>query len=235
MRNQRAVIAATSLTAACGLLVAVAVFGADDPEPETPHAIVVSPTRTRPASPSSPVQPGWQVIDDPHAGLRYEVPPDWSPAPDTETLEASNGAVLGHLVDYGTYLCQGAEYGRAFTGTGRVDGDPAKVATELAAAIAADQYSDGSQTAKVTLSRPTPVVRDGSRGTLIRAEATATDTDTDPCASDRGTITVIALATPAGTSVMVTGADTDDHNATNAPLAPAETLRAVTDSVRPRG
>ncbi|WP_035306382.1 hypothetical protein [Actinokineospora inagensis] len=233
MRNQRVAIAALSLVVAAAAVGVVAVLDSGDDDSDLPRVTAVSPTRTRAAAPVSPRLPGWQVVDDPLAGLRYEVPAGWSLAPESETLESSNGAVLSHLTDFGTYLCEGAEYGRAFTGSGRVDGDPTKVATELAAAIAADQYSDGTQTAKVTLSRPTPLVRDGARGALIRADAEASeDEDADKCASKRGVVTVIALAVSGGTSVVVVGADTDDRGP-DAPLAPGDDLRAMTDSVRP--
>ncbi|GAA3042055.1 hypothetical protein [Actinokineospora globicatena] len=235
MRNQRAVIAALSLAAAGAVLASVTLFGSTADDEGAPHVTAVPPTRTRAASPASPTRSGWQVVDDTEAGLSYEVPPNWALAPDTETLESSSGTVLTHLADFGTYLCQGAEYGRAFAGSGRVDGDPAEVATEVAAAIAADQYSDGTQTAAVTLSRPTPVVRDGARGTVIRADAEVKAGEVaDSCASTRGVVTVVALATPVGTAVMVVGADTDDRGPT-VPVADAGELRGITDSVRPRG
>ncbi|MBM7775888.1 hypothetical protein JOD54_006092 [Actinokineospora baliensis] len=234
MRTQRAAVAALSLAAAVAVLATVAVLRSHEDDPDAPHVTAVPPTRTRPAAPASPNLPGWQVVDDDAAGLRYEVPSNWALAPETETLESSSGAVLTHLADFGTYLCQGAEYGRAFAGSGRVDGDPAEVAAELAAAIAADQYSDGSQTAKVTLSRPTPIVRDGARGTLIRADAEVTAGEVaDRCASTRGVVTVVALATAAGTAVVVLSADTDDRGDT-APTASGDDLRGMADSVRPR-
>ncbi|RLK62087.1 hypothetical protein [Actinokineospora cianjurensis] len=235
MRNQRVAIAGLSLAVVGVVLGAVVLVGAGEDESGAPRVTAVPLTRTRAASPASPSRAGWQVVDDADTGLRYEVPSEWALAPDSETLESSSGTVLGHLTDFGTYLCQGAEYGRAFSGSGRVDGDPAEVATEVAAAIAADQYSDGSQTAKVTLSRPTPVVRDGARGTVIRAEAEVmADAVADRCASTRGVVTVVALATSVGTAVVVLGADTDDRGPA-VPLADPDALRGITDSVRPRG
>ncbi|PPK67414.1 hypothetical protein V5P93_005554 [Actinokineospora auranticolor] len=231
MGIQRVTVAAISLAAVGGLLATVSLLGGDD-DHGRPNAVEVAPTQTRAASPRSAAVPGWQVVEDGGSGVRYEVPPDWALAPEAETLESSSGTVLGHLTDFGTYLCQGAEYGRAFSGSGRVDGDPADAAAELAAAIAADQYSDGSQTAKVTLSHPTPLVRDGARGTLVHAEAEVVADDVaDRCASTRGVVSVIALATAEGTSVVVFGADTDDRGE-DVPLASSDDLRAIADSVR---
>ncbi|WP_285504262.1 hypothetical protein [Actinokineospora sp. NBRC 105648] len=236
MRTPRAAVTAISLVAVTGLLTAVALLVTGSDDAGTPPATAVAPTKTRSASPGTPRTPGWQVVDDTAAGLRYEVPPGWALAPEEETLESSNGVELGHLADFGTYLCQGAEYGRAFSGSGTAEGEPATAAAELAAAIAADQYSDGSQTARVTLSRPTPVVRDGLRGAVVRADAEATADDVaDRCASTRGTVTVVALATPTGTAVVVLGADTEPRGTDRAPLASGEDLRTMTDSVRPLG
>ncbi|WP_139190514.1 hypothetical protein [Actinokineospora iranica] len=237
MRNQRAAVTAAALVLAATVIAGFLLLGSGGDESGEATATAVAPTSTRAASPRPPRNPGWQVIDDPAAGLRYEVPPDWSLAPDTESLESSSGVELGHLADFGVYLCQGAEYGRAFSGSGVVPGavDPAEAAAELAAAIAADQYSDGSQTARVTLSRATPLVRDGARGALVRAEAEATADDVaDRCASTKGEITVVALATEAGAAVVVLGADVEPGADSAAPTVAVEQLRAVTDSVRLR-
>ncbi|WP_181399999.1 hypothetical protein [Actinokineospora spheciospongiae] len=236
MVGRRLAVGATALVLVASAFVAVGVFGSatDDPA-DLPSATSVSSTRTREAASEEARNPGWQVVVDGQAQLTYELPPEWALAEDTESLESSNGVRLGHLADFGTYTCQGAEYGRAFSGSGVAEGVPADAAAELAAAIAADQYSDANQTARVTLSRATPVVRDGVRGSVVRADAETTTDSADACAGVRGTVVVVALATGVGTSVVVLGADTVPGEALGPDTVEAGDLRAITDSVRPRG
>jgi hypothetical protein len=229
VRNQRAAISAISLAVVGGGIAGVALLGPpDQPVVSTPP----KPTATRPAEPVAPRTAGWQVITDPRASLTYEVPPGWTLAEGTESLESSSGVELGHLADFGPYVCQGAEYGRAFSGSGVTDGDPRETAAELAAAVAADQYSDGSQTAKVQLSPPTPITRDGARGTVVRAAAKV-GADTDRCAGTEGTVVVVALTAKVGTSVVVLATDT--RATPTAELVSPATVRTITDSVRPSG
>ncbi|MDQ3405203.1 MAG: hypothetical protein M3548_17730 [Actinomycetota bacterium] len=233
MRNQRALAGAIALTLAGSAIAAIVLVGPGD-APRTDLAITSPPppTDTRTPAREPAENPGWQVIKDPEAGVGYEVPREWTLAEDSQTVESSSGVELHHLADFGTYLCQGAEYGRAFSGSGIAVGtDREETASELAAAVAADQYSDGSQTARVTLSRPRPLIRDGVQGTLVRAEAEATAGD--PCASTTGTVTVVALSTPAGISVVVVAADTDGGAQPDAQLVGEDTMDLIGDSVRP--
>ncbi|MGH3862094.1 hypothetical protein [Actinokineospora sp.] len=232
MRIQRAAIGAISLAVLAGAIATVSTLGSAD-EHRTEVSEPPRPTATREAEPAVPTVPGWQVVTDETAALTYEVPPGWTLAEGTETLESSSGVELGHLADFGPYLCQGAEYGRAFSGSGLTHGDPGDTATELAAAVAADQYSDGSQTAQVTLSPPTPITRAGARGTVVRADAAVTAESADHCASTKGTIVVVALSTAAGTSVVVLAADADTGSTPSAPLVSPDEVRTITESVRP--
>lgn len=234
VRNQRAAIGAISLAVVSGAIVAVSTLGSAD-EHQTEVSEPPRPTATREAEPVVPNTPGWQVVSDETAALTYEVPPGWTLAEGTETLESSSGVELGHLADFGPYLCQGAEYGRAFSGSGLTHGDPGETAAELAAAVAADQYSDGSQTARVALSPPTPITRDGVQGVIVRADAEVTAESADHCASTKGTIVVVALSTGAGTSVLVLAADADTGSTPSAPLVSPAEVRTITDSVRPSG
>ncbi len=227
-------VATGALVLVAGAFAVVGVLSPAGPDSgDLPSATSVASTRTREAAPEVPVNQGWRVVLDPRARLSYEVPGDWVLAEDDQSLESSSGVRLGRLADYGTYLCQGAEYGRAFSGSGVAAGPPERAASELAAAIAADQYSDASQTARVTVSRATPVVRDGARGVLVRADAEAAESG-DQCVGSRGTVTVVALATPAGTGVVVVATDTEAGRARGPePVAQAD-LKKITDSVRPR-
>jgi hypothetical protein len=184
---------------------------------------------------AAPDPAGWQPVVNQDARLSYDVPPDWEVAPDDESLTTSNGVKLEHLADWGRYTCQGAEYGRAFAGSGVAQSDqkPGKAASELAAAIAADQYSDGHQTAAVKVSKPQPTSVRGVQGAIVHAEATLTDA-ADGCAGAKGTVTVVALATPAGNSVFVIGGDVapGPEEPAPAPLASPQLLTTIVDSLR---
>jgi hypothetical protein len=167
------------------------------------------------------------------AKLAFDIPPDWQPAADDESLTTSNGVRLDHLVDWGPYTCQGAEYGRAFAASGVAPNDrkPNRAASELAGAVAADQYSDGHQTASVKVDRAQPLTKDGVEGSIVRAEATLTDS-TDRCAGSKGTITVVALPTSAGNSVFVIGADVTAGPEEPTPLADAQRIDSIVSSLR---
>jgi hypothetical protein len=173
------------------------------------------------------------TITNPEARLAFDITADWEPAEDDETLTTSNGVKLDHLVDWGSYTCQGAEYGRAFaaSGVGPNDRKPARAASELAAAVAADQYSDAHQTAAVKVSKPQPLSKDGAEGAIVHAEASL-PTSSDPCAASKGTVTVVALPTSAGNSVFVIGADVTAGPQQPTPLADPEAVNTIVGSLR---
>jgi hypothetical protein len=175
----------------------------------------------------------WQPVTDPATHLAYEVPPDWQLADQEESLTTSNGVRLGHLADWGPYTCQGAEYGRAFAASGVTPNDrkPGRAAAELAAAVAADQYSDGHQTAAVKVTKAQPTTINGAQGAIVHAEATLTGS-TDPCASSKGTVTVVAVPTPAGNSVLVVAADATPGPQQPTPLAEPSRLDGIVRSLR---
>nr|CTQ92009.1 hypothetical protein [Kibdelosporangium sp. MJ126-NF4] len=177
----------------------------------------------------------WQAVSDTEAKLTFEVPPDWELADDDESLTTSNGVKLGHLADWGRYTCQGGEYGRAFAASGvaQPDRKPGKAAAELAAAVAADQYSDGHRTAAVNVGKPQSLAVDGAQGAMVRAEAALPQVDeTDECTSSKGTITVVALTTAAGNSVLVIAADSVPGPDQPTPLADPARLEAIVKSLR---
>jgi hypothetical protein len=175
----------------------------------------------------------WQRVGDPATQLAYEVPPDWELAETDESLTTSNGVKLGHLADWGRYTCQGAEYGRAFAASGVTPNDrkPAKTAGELAAAVAADQYSDGHTTAAVKVGKPQLTTIDGAPAAVVRAEATLSE-PTDQCAGSKGTVTVVALTTGAGNSVLVVTADSIPGPEQPTPLADPQRLDSIVKSLR---
>ena len=196
-------------------LVGIAIVTIDDSAEELAET-GPEPAGPPPAAPAAPAaggipgrpRQGWQLITNPAAVIGYQVPPDWQVADPEESLLSSNGVQLGHLADWGAYACQGAEYGRAFVasglaGTNSLDG----TANALAASVAADQYSDGAQTASVRLTAPTPVTASGAQGVLVRATAAST-AGANQCTASEGTITVLVLPTRAGNAVLVIGADT---------------------------
>ncbi|MET0234547.1 MAG: hypothetical protein ABW224_07900, partial [Kibdelosporangium sp.] len=191
-----------------------------------PAALFDEPAATAPNT-------SWQEVTNPATQLAYQVPPDWELADQDESLTTSNGVRLGHLADWGTYTCQGAEYGRAFAASGVAPNDrkPGRAAAELAAAVAADQYSDSHQTAAVQVGKAQPATIDGTQGAIVRAEATLSKS-TDPCASTRGTVTVVAVPTAVGNSVLVVAADATPGPQQPTPLAEPERLDAIVSSLR---
>lgn len=188
------------------------------------------------AAAAAPPHDSWQPVNDTTAKLAFDVPPDWELADEDESLTTSNGVKLGHLADYGLYTCQGAEYGRAFAASGvaQPDRKPGKAAAELAAAVAADQYSDGSRTASVKVERPQPLAVGGAQGAVVRAEATVPDAgdETDECTGSKGTVTVVALPTAAGNSVLVIAADSVAGPDEPTPLADPARLEGIVKSLR---
>ncbi|MFC0108910.1 hypothetical protein [Kibdelosporangium aridum] len=182
---------------------------------------------------AAPPHDTWQTVTDAVAKVSYDVPPDWELADAEESLTTSNGVKLGNLVDWGRYTCQGAEYGRAFTASGLAQPDrrPGKAAAELAAAVAADQYSDGHRTAAVNVGKPQPLSVEGGQGAVVQADATLPDS-TDQCTGSKGTVTVVALATQAGNSVVVVAADAVPGAEEPTPLADPARLDAIVKSLR---
>ncbi|WP_132120398.1 hypothetical protein [Actinocrispum wychmicini] len=225
-RSKRLLItigAVAALLAAGGISAASLVNRHAPAEPE-PRIVEAAP----------PMAPDTHTVTNPAAKLSFDVTADWEPADDDETLTTSNGVELDHLVDWGPYTCQGAEYGRAFAGTGVAPNDhkaaPGRIAADLAAAVAADQYSDGHQTAAVNVAKPQPLTVDGAQGATVHAEATLIRSG-DPCAGVKGTITVIALPTSAGVSVFVIGADLTPGPQQPTPLLQADRVSTIADSL----
>jgi hypothetical protein len=223
----------TRLLITLGAVVALLVVGGiaaasffrhdSDPAPEVAEA-------------SPPLRTDAHTITNDTARLAFDVPAGWEPAEEDEELTTSNGVKLDHLVDWGSYTCQGAEYGRAFVASGiaPTDRKPTRAAAELAAAVAADQYSDGHQTAAVKVSKPQPMSKDGAEGAIVHAEATLANS-ADPCASTKGTVTVVALATSAGNSVLVVGADVTPGPQQPNQLADQAQLDGIVSSLRVTG
>jgi hypothetical protein len=185
------------------------------------------------AEASPPLRTTAHTITNDAAKLAFDIPDGWEPADEAEELTTSNGVKLDHLVDWGSYTCQGAEYGRAFVASGvaPTDRKPTRAASELAAAVAADQYSDGHQTAAVKLGKPQQMSKDGVDGAIVHAEASMPNS-TDPCASSKGMVTVVALATSAGNSVFVVGADVTPGTEQPTPLADTGQLNDIVSSLR---
>lgn len=184
----------------------------------------------------APALTGLITVTNPDARLAFDIPADWELADTEESLTTSNGVRLGHLADWGRYTCQGAEYGRAFAASGvaATDRKPGRIASELAASVAADQYSDGHQTAAVKVSKPQPMTANGVQGSVVHAEATLSGS-TDHCAASKGTITVVAVPTPAGNSVLVVGADAVAGPEQPTPMAEPERLNSIVASLRVTG
>lgn len=198
----------------------------------TRHATTPAEPEVYEAAPK--LQPDTHQVANPESLLTFDVSADWEPADNDETLTTSNGITLSHIVDWGPYTCQGAEYGRAFAGSGvtpMTDRKAGKVAAELASSVAADQYSDGDQTAAVRITKRQSVARDGVEGALVEAEATV-PSSADPCAGTKGTVTVVALPTSVGLSVFVAGTDVTPGPEEPTPLLPADHVDTILASLR---
>jgi hypothetical protein len=209
-RRASLAIAVAALVLALAGIAIVTIDHSAEELAETAPATVPPPPAAAPPPAGTPGDPDtdWQLITNPAAVIGYRVPPDWQVADPGESLLSSNGVQLGHLADWGTYACQGAEYGRAFVASGLTASNSLHgTANALAASVAADQYSDGAQTASVRLTPPTTVTASGTTGVLVRATASST-AGADRCTASEGDITVLALPTRAGTAVLVIGADT---------------------------
>jgi hypothetical protein len=225
-RSTRLLIAISAVAAllAAGGIAAASLFTRHATTPAEPEVYEAAP---RP-------QPDLHQVANPEALLAFDVSADWEPADNDETLTTSNGVDLSHIVDWGPYTCQGAEYGRAFAGSGvapATDRKAGKVAADLASSVAADQYSDGDRTAAVRITKRQPVARDGVEGALVEAEATV-PSSADPCAGTRGTVTVVALPTSAGMSVFVAGTDVTPGPEEPTPLLPADHIVSILASLR---
>jgi len=220
--------------------IVVANSGSDDTSAQNPPPSMVSaltttgshtqPSTSKPSAPAdheTPVVPGYQVVVASDLDAAYDVPADWTVAPDGKVggFGAPPNAVTGKgLATEGKSYCPGSTRTVAFL-TGSTDTDSATAATELGTRTAKIAYTNSPGG---TPSPPQPLSSlDGSQQGMF-VETTGTATKVNPgCATD---FSVYTFATPTdnGSFVMVIAADTGVPNAVDAATA----MRIFT-SIRP--
>ncbi|WP_454194681.1 hypothetical protein [Nocardia sp. Marseille-Q1738] len=193
------------------------------PAPATKSAPTTTAGR---ASDKTPLIPGFQVVVAPDNGAAYDVPADWTIAPQ-DTIGG-----FGHPPDTvagkgyaseGKGYCPGSTRTIAFL-TGSDTADPARVATELGTKTATLAYQG---TPGGTPGAPVPLASlDGSQHGVF-VETTGTVTEAKPGCATAYSIYTAAFPTDSGTFAMVIAADTGVPRALD-----AETAKRICTSIR---
>ncbi len=151
------------------------------------------PPTTSPSS-SAP-EPDWQAVEDPQAGLAYELPPSWV---------AGGSGASGRIRLTTSYVsrpfqCQGRSMIQAQAMAGSViDDDPEQVAAELVRRIAAGGYTVND--APPEISEPRIEAADDE---AVRLSVEVTPKSANACYAPRATVSAVALRNGAEVSVFV--------------------------------
>lgn len=192
------------------------------PAPTTKTA----PTTAGRASAETPLIPGYQAVLAPGNGAAYDVPADWTIAPQDTIGGFGNppDTVAGKgYASEGKGYCPGSTRTVAFL-TGSDTADPAGAATELGAKTAALAYQG---TPGGTPGAPVPLASlDGSQHGVF-VETTGTVTEAKPGCATAYSIYTAAFPADSGTFVMVIAADTGVPRALD-----AETAKRICTSIR---
>ncbi|WP_040773049.1 hypothetical protein [Nocardia pneumoniae] len=178
------------------------------------------------ASGMTPLIPGFQVVAAPGNGAAYDVPADWTIAPQ-ETIggfgHPPNTVAGKGYASEGKGYCPGSTRTVAFL-TGSDTADPARAATELGTKTAALAYQG---TPGGTPGAPVPLASlDGSQHGVF-VETTGTVAEAKPGCAKAYSIYTAAFPTDSGTFVMVIAADTGVPHALD-----AETAKRICTSIR---
>ncbi|WP_063046867.1 hypothetical protein [Nocardia pseudovaccinii] len=189
------------------------------------------PTTTKhaPANNETPVVPGYQVVVASDLGAAYDVPADWTVAPDGKVGGFGDppNAVTGKgLATDGKSYCPGSTRTVAFL-TGSKDTDSATAATELGTRTAKIAYTN-SPGGTPGAAQPLRSLDGSQQGMFVETKGTATKVNPG-CATEYSVYT-FATPTDSGNFVMVIAADTGVPNAVDAATA----MRIFT-SIRPHG
>ncbi|MFI9009604.1 hypothetical protein ACIGNX_20480 [Actinosynnema sp. NPDC053489] len=150
--------------------------------------------RATPAPTSAP-EPDWQPVDDPQAGLAYELPPSW---------ESSGSGASGRVRMTTSYVsrpfeCQGRSMVQAQAMAGSVvDDDPEQVATELVNRIAAGGYTVDDAPPRIDEPRVEP-----SDDGAVRLSVEVTPQAANACFAPRAAVSAVALRRGAEVAVLV--------------------------------
>ncbi|WP_433758269.1 hypothetical protein [Nocardia sp. CA-135398] len=184
-------------------------------------------TKAAPANNEAPVVPGYQVVVASDLGAAYDVPPDWTVAPDGKVGgfgEPPNAVTGKGLATDGKGYCPGSTRTVAFL-TGSDDTDSATAATELGTRTAKIAYTN-SPGGTPGAAQPLRSLDGSQQGMFVETKGTATKVNPG-CATDYSIYT-FATPTDHGNFVMVIAADTGVPNAVDAATA----MRIFT-SIRP--
>ncbi|WP_063052037.1 hypothetical protein [Nocardia arthritidis] len=187
-----------------------------------------APTTTaRGSGDKTPVIPGYQVVRAPDSGAAYDVPGDWTIAPQGTIGgfgEPPNAVAGKGLASEGKGYCPGSTRTVAFL-TGSETSDPGKAATELGARTATLAYK---ATPGGTPGLPMPLASlDGSQHGMF-VETKGTVTDAKPGCAKAYSVYTAAFPNDNGNFVMVIAADTGVPHALD-----ADTAKRIFTSIRP--
>ncbi|MFI6367391.1 hypothetical protein ACIBG0_32110 [Nocardia sp. NPDC050630] len=237
--------AVATLVVAGGATAAIvtANHGSDDTTAQNPVPSMVSaltptgshtstqPTTTKhaPANNETPVVPGYQVVVASDLGAAYDVPADWTVAPDGKVGgfgEPPNAVTGKGLATEGKSYCPGSTRTVAFL-TGSKDTDSAAAATELGTRTAKIAYTS-SPGGTPGAAQPLRSLDGSQQGMFVETKGTATEAN--PGCATEYSIYTFATPTDTGNFVMVIAADTGVPNAVDTATA----MRIFT-SIRPHG
>ncbi|MGQ4619139.1 hypothetical protein [Nocardia sp. R7R-8] len=187
-----------------------------------------APTTTaRGSGDTTPVVPGYQVVRAPDSGAAYDVPADWTVAPQGTIGgfgEPPNAVAGKGLASEGKGYCPGSTRTVAFL-TGSSTSDPGKAATELGTRTATLAYK---ATPGGTPGLPMPLASlDGSQHGMF-VETKGTVADAKPGCAKAYSVYTAAFPNDQGNFVMVIAADTGVPHALD-----ADTAKRIFTSIRP--
>ncbi|WP_063018850.1 hypothetical protein [Nocardia niwae] len=194
----------------------------------TRSTTATAPTTTaRGSGDKAPVIPGFQVVRAPDSGAAYDVPADWTIAPQSTIGgfgEPPNAVAGKGLASEGKGYCPGSTRTVAFL-TGSDTSDPGKAATELGTRTATLAYKG---TPGGTPGLPMPLASlDGSQHGMF-VETKGTVADAKPGCAKAYSVYTAAFPNDQGNFVMVIAADTGVPHALD-----AETAKRIFASIRP--
>ncbi|WP_330251093.1 hypothetical protein OG874_33665 [Nocardia sp. NBC_00565] len=179
------------------------------------------------ANNETPVVPGYKVVVASDLGAAYDVPADWTVAPDGKVggFGAPPNAVTGKgLATDGKSYCPGSTRTVAFL-TGSKDNDSAIAATELGTRTAEAAYTN-SPGGMPSPAQPLNSLDGAQQGMFVETKGIATKVNPG-CATNYSVYT-FATPTDNGSFVMVIAADTGVPNAVD-----ADTAKRIFTSIRP--
>jgi len=181
--------------------------------------------RPVPSAAPAPSRPGWRSVTDEFAGLRYELPRDWTrptrPAP-------AAGATFNLGVEYGTYECGSSNFfrGLAASTTAPTGGDLAAAVSTLARALGEEYYANP----RIDVGNAVDVERGGARGASVTARITVPDPN--ECSASAALVGVVAIETDRAVLVLTVVSDLAGGPVTPAP-APESVVEEILATAHP--